>query len=130
MPPKSPQQKKAESYKNDRRNTYGENSKSSRKGIAGKKRRHNRAERRLVREALPATSIELERIEEIEGRLLQKQYDTPFHMKLKTPDTPLGEVVVRKMERRARLGMISSEEVAQVANQVRRRTKTKQPVIQ
>jgi len=30
---KTPQQKKAESYANDRRNTYGENDKASRKAI-------------------------------------------------------------------------------------------------
>lgn len=36
-PPKTPQDKKALSYAKDRRNTYGENDKSSRKAIPARK---------------------------------------------------------------------------------------------
>jgi hypothetical protein len=44
---KSPPEKKADSYKKDRRNTYGENSKSSRKNIPLAKAREHREARRV-----------------------------------------------------------------------------------
>jgi hypothetical protein len=54
--PKTPQEKKRLSYENDRRNTYGENSKASRKGIPLAKARANRAERHTQDHVL-ATAI-------------------------------------------------------------------------
>lgn len=49
---RSPQQKKALSYANDRRNAYGENAKASRKAIPARKAREHREERRAVNRSL------------------------------------------------------------------------------
>jgi hypothetical protein len=51
---KTPQQKKRLSYQHDRRNTYGENQKSSRKNIPRSKQLSHQDERRSVRQALIA----------------------------------------------------------------------------
>ncbi len=45
---KTTQQRKADSAERDRRSTYGESSKASRKNVARTKRYRNRAERRLA----------------------------------------------------------------------------------
>jgi hypothetical protein len=126
MKRKSPQLKKALSYKKDRRNTYGENAKASRKGIPRKKRRQARAERRLARTAFQpgAASIDLDRVEDIEGRLLLKRRKAYV---LKFPDEPLGDVVARKLENRARRGMIDAKKAAHDAREVRRHTRGSKP---
>ena len=105
MRKKSPQQKKAESYRKDRRNTYGEN---SRKGVSRKKRRQNRAERRLGREGLRASApqADLERIDAGEVEALKK-HRAAWRLKLR--DDPLGDVVQSKIERRLKVGMIDQE---------------------
>lgn len=51
---KTPQQKKQLSYEHDRRNTHGENQKSSRKNIPRSKQRSHQDERRSVRQTLIA----------------------------------------------------------------------------
>jgi hypothetical protein len=118
MKRKSPQVKKALSYKKDRRNTYGENAKASRKGIPRKKRRQARAERRLAHEAFPpgATSIDLERIDDVEARRLLKRRKAWV---LKFPDEPLGEVLASTLEIRARRGMIDAKKAAIAAGKAR-----------
>ena len=119
MKRKSPQAKKALSYKKDRRNTYGENAKASRKGIPRKKRRQGRAERRLARTAFPpgATSIDLDRIDDVEARRLLKRRKAWI---LKFPDQPLGEVLAHTLERRAQLGMMDANKAAVGASKARR----------
>lgn len=99
MKRKTPQQKKAESYRKDRRNTYGENDKSSRKNIPLNQRLWNRAQRRLAREAFAAGTVDEERIDAVEARLKRKR----LQAWRKWPDQPLGEVVKAKLARRAAL---------------------------
>ena len=57
-PKKLPQTKKAESLRKDRRNSYGENSKSSRKNIPRRKRAVNQANRAAIRSVLRPVSDE------------------------------------------------------------------------
>ncbi|MET3912937.1 hypothetical protein ABID59_007311 [Bradyrhizobium sp. S3.3.6] len=69
---KTPREKKQLSYANDRRNTYGENQKSSRKNIPRSKQLSHQDERRAVRQALiaarsPVASIAQRSNEEAEG---------------------------------------------------------------
>jgi hypothetical protein len=92
--PKTPQEKKRLSYEKDRRNTYGENSKASRKSIPLAKARENRAERHTQDHAL-ATAVGLENIDDlavVENRVRSTE---PRYWR-KDPDTPLGEVLHRK----------------------------------
>jgi hypothetical protein len=56
---KTPQQKKRLSYDHDRRNSYGENQKSSRKNIPKSKQRSHQEERRSVRQVLIAAQGEV-----------------------------------------------------------------------
>lgn len=91
---KSPQEKKALSLSKDRRNTYGENAKASRKGIPLAKARVNRANRHLDRQlldgALGATDESTEaQIEEVVNGRRRKVWR-------KQADEPLGEVLARK----------------------------------
>ena len=92
MPRTSPQQKKAESYAHDRRNTYGENAKASRKLIARNQRLRNRAARRLAREAFAGGGMDEERADAVAARLLLKRQKAWT----KVPDEPLGLVVAAK----------------------------------
>ena len=95
---KNPEEKKRLSLELDRRNTYRENSKSSRKNIQRGKQRRHMDERRTVSEVLgrlrgsiqedDATEVELEakaRITDSQRRGFRKQ-----------PDTPLGVVLAKK----------------------------------
>lgn len=95
---KSPQEKKALSLSKDRRNTYGENDKASRKGIPLAKSRVNRANRHLDRQLLgaatgsadPAAGAAVE--DGVKGR--RRKFWR------KEPDQPLAEVLTRKGKRR------------------------------
>ncbi|MGW4110246.1 hypothetical protein ACWEFJ_05165 [Actinosynnema sp. NPDC004786] len=100
---RSPQEKKRLSYAKDRRNTYGENDKGSRRGIPLNRRLDLRADRRRAEQALrgalgPADEAAADRAE-------QAARDRRPARFRKTPDTPLGEVVARRLRRRVRLGM-------------------------
>jgi hypothetical protein len=95
---KTPQQKKRESYAKDRRNTYGENAKASRKNIPRRKASGRRALRRIAKQALTATAARRDPdiADDLEPRLKRKR-------KLgfaKFPDVPLGKVIERKRKRR------------------------------
>ena len=96
---KTPQEKKAESYAKDRRNTYGENAKSSRKNIARRKRARARGERRIAREAFAPAVLDEAWIDGVDARAKRT------HRKgwQKFPDQPLGEVVQDKLARREAL---------------------------
>ena len=88
MSRKTPQQKKASSYKKDRRNCYGENSKASRKNIPKAKAHTRRAYRHKVNESLhearrAAPSAELGQEEFNAISIRRKQWK-------KVPDEAIG----------------------------------------
>ncbi len=95
----SPTEKKALSLELDRRNTYGDNAKASRKNIPRAKRRTHQHERRAVGQILdgiasvpdPNDVLAAEGAAKTAARLKKLK---GFHKK---PDTPLGEIVERKL---------------------------------
>lgn len=89
--PKTPQEKKRLSYAKDRRNTYGENSKASRKGIPLAKARANRAERHTQDHVL-ATAVGLENNDELAAVENLVRGVEPRKW-IKWPDKPLGQVL-------------------------------------
>jgi hypothetical protein len=101
--PKTPQTKKTQSLKKDRRNGYGENSKSSRKNIPLSKRHTERSFRHATRQALASdfdenvkthAALEDENRSLTDVRLKRLQ---GFH---KTPDVPLAVNLVHKIKKR------------------------------
>lgn len=96
----TPQAKKRLSYAKDRRNTFGENSKASRKGIPLAKERENRAERHAQDKLLSVAAevIEPDQLAEVE---LLVRSTKPRQWK-KSPDKPLGEVLARRELRKLR----------------------------
>ncbi|RQO45612.1 hypothetical protein DBV14_23640 [Variovorax sp. KBW07] len=98
---KTPQEKKQLSYAKDRRNTYGENSEASRKGIPLAKARANRAERHLQDTLLTAAvaSCTEDQLTQIEGQVK----GTPPRRWRKAADEPLGEVLANKASRKSAL---------------------------
>jgi hypothetical protein len=99
---KTPQDKKRQSYQHDRRNTYGENQKSSRKNIPRSKQRSHQDERRSVRQVLGAAQgdIASEVADEAQSQALVKGRMKKLQAFRKSPDRPLGEVVKRRLRRR------------------------------
>ena len=96
---RSPDEKKRLSLEKDRRNTYGENDKSSRKNIPRSKARSHRAVRRTADTLL----LRVTREDEAEADALESTIRTPRLQKgkwRKTADTPLGSVLERKRKRR------------------------------
>jgi hypothetical protein len=98
---KTPQEKKAESYAFERRDTYGENNKSSRKNVPRRKIRINRDYRRTVRQQLVLSNAELSEeladTIDVEAKNIHRE---PFR---KCPGTPLREVVKANLEHRTEL---------------------------
>jgi hypothetical protein len=87
----TPQDKKRLSYAKDRRNTYGENSKSSRKNIPLSKALDIRAQRHaqetlLAKAVLAPTKEALDAVENAVRTAKPRQWK-------KHPDKPLGEVL-------------------------------------
>lgn len=99
---RTPGEKKRLSYEHDRRNTYGENQKSSRKNIPKSKQRSHQDERRSVRQALLGAQGDVpdEVADEAQSRVLQKGRIKKLSAFRKSPDRPLGEVVERRLRRR------------------------------
>jgi hypothetical protein len=99
---KTPEEKKQLSLVRDRRNRYGENSKSSRKNIQRGKQRQHMDERRTVHEALGRLKGTLLEDEAIEAELLAKTRITDSQRRgfKKRPDTPLGLVLATKAARK------------------------------
>ncbi|MET4803390.1 hypothetical protein [Bradyrhizobium sp. LB11.1] len=99
---KTPQEKKQLSYANDRRNTYGENQKSSRKNIPRSKQLSHQGERRTVRQALIAAQGDVADAvaDEAQSQAWRKGRMKRLKSFRKSPDTPLGEVVQRRLRRR------------------------------
>ena len=97
--PKTPQQKKRLSLKKDRRNTYGENAKSSRRNIPKSKAKSHRKVRHQAKHdveqliGLPDTKAELVESTLSKPRLQKGRWQ-------KSPETPLGVVVKGKIATR------------------------------
>jgi hypothetical protein len=94
---KTPQEKKRLSYAKDRRNTYGENSKASRKGIPLAKARANRSERHSQDRLLGAAALPLSE-DDLSAVELQVKTTKPRQWR-KFPDEPLGQVLAKKASR-------------------------------
>jgi HTH-type transcriptional regulator/antitoxin HigA len=101
---KSPQDKKALSLQRDRRNTYGENAKSSRKNIPRSKQLSQRAMRRATNSPLQGlhgiVSEDLAVDTELKSRI--KGIEKNRSRFKKWPDKPLGKVLEKKRIRNAR----------------------------
>ena len=113
MSRKSPPEKKQLSYERDRRNGYGENSKSSRQNIRRRKRGVNQANRHAAKQLLGA--IDPETGEPLPGSGAVVRRPKTWR---KVADIPLGDMVARKLFRRARLGIASPESVAATMERV------------
>ncbi len=100
MTRKTPQQKKALSYEKDRRNCYGENSKSSRKNIPKRKTHNRRAYRHKVTQTLAGIQgdvppEELEPTEAAAKSVRREVWE-------KHPDQPLADHLVGQAVRRVK----------------------------
>lgn len=98
---KTPQEKKRQSLTKDRRNTYGENDKASRKNIPRSKARAHRAVRRKAAEfertweLLDENSANAVELTMITARTQKAKFR-------KGPDTALGRVLAAQRARRQR----------------------------
>ncbi len=101
---KTPKEKKRLSYEHDRRNTYGENQKSSRKNIPRSKQRSQQDERRSVRQTLVVAQGDVvdEAIDEAQSQVLRRARIKRLKAFRKSPDRPLGEVIERRLRRRTK----------------------------
>jgi hypothetical protein len=95
---KNPDDKKRLSLSRDRRNRYGENSKSSRKNIQKGKQRRHMDERRTVGEALRLLKGDVQEDEATKAELRAKAriVDSERRGFKKKPDTPLGVVLATR----------------------------------
>jgi hypothetical protein len=95
---KNPEDKKRLSLARDRRNRYGENSKSSRKNIQRGKQRRHMDERRTVAEVLGHLKGDVQEDLATEVELLARIRITDSKRRgfKKRPDTPLGVVLEAK----------------------------------
>ena len=100
--PKPPQEKKRLSLERDRRNTYGENDKASRKNIPRSKARSHRAVRRVAKQQADQLKLtDEENIDVGQSTLTTKRLQKGDWKK--APDSPLGEVLrVRPSKREVR----------------------------
>ena len=121
MTRKTPQQKKRLSYLKDRRNTYAENSKSSRQSIRQHKRYVNKANRRYAERHIaelagkPDSDI-------LEAAELQVVSRRPKRW-AKMADEPLGDVVQDKLARRVKAGIDQPSRARKRIKRVRQRSK-------
>jgi hypothetical protein len=99
---KSAPEKKALSLELDRRNTYGENAKASRKNIPRGKQRTHQQERRVVGQILGGIEATPDPDDVIAAELAAKIAARDRKLKgfKKTPDTALGVVVERKLAKK------------------------------
>ncbi|WP_293373301.1 hypothetical protein [Nevskia sp.] len=100
---KSPQDKKQLSYELDRRNVYGENHKSSIKNIRRAKQHCHMSERRVATQILSslAGDASQHRSEITQLDLAERMQQRKLKSFKKSPDAPLGQVVAKKLARRA-----------------------------
>ena len=120
MARKSPQEKKRLSLLKDRRNTYGENSKASRKAIPRHKKAQRRAVRRIQKQVLVAGT---QRVADADEELSMRLASHETWVWKKTPDTPLGEVLAEKLKRRAKEGQLAPKNARAKLRSIERRTK-------
>lgn len=111
--PSSPQEKKRLSYEHDRRNRYCEHSKSSRRGIRLRKQSVNRSNRHADRIVLQATDPLTGEPTASVGKVHRPERWS------KVPDAPLGDAVIKKLQRRARLGIATPSSVERAIRKVR-----------
>ena len=99
---KSPREKKSLSLKRDRRNTYGENSKASRKAIPRRKQLSHMGDRRAVNQILNHLRETAEETDASEVDVLAKTrlIERKHKAFKKSPDSPLGIVVKKKLAKR------------------------------
>jgi len=99
MPKKlrSPQEKKGLSYERDRRNTYGENSKSSRKNIPRSKALDIRRKRHGTKQALSSVLQARSQDQQVAAELAALA-SKPRRWE-KQPDAPLGEYLATRKNR-------------------------------
>lgn len=117
MKHRSPQEKKQLSYLKDRRNTYGENDKSSRKNIPLSRAMRHRALRRVVRQALTDAPGDPAGLPEDHIELQMKRRPK-MHGWRKEADTPLGTVLHRKLAQRKRFGIIDEPAAEEKARRI------------
>ena len=100
---RNPEQKKQLALKLERRNVYGENSKSSRKNIKRGKQLRHMDERRTVRDALRQLNGLLQEDEAANVELLteNRTIDSKRRGFKKVPDVPLVVVLTQKTARKA-----------------------------
>jgi hypothetical protein len=101
---KNPEEKKQLSLERDRRNTHGENSKSSRKSIQRGKQRRYMDERRTVGEVLRRLKGTIQEDEASDAELLTKARITDSQRRgfRKQPDSPLGVVLAAKKAKKTK----------------------------
>ena len=99
---KSPAEKKALSLELDRRNTYGENAKASRKNNPRGKRRAHQQERRVVGQILDGIerNPDPDDVLAAEGAAKVAARDRKLKGFKKEADAPLGDIVARKLTKK------------------------------
>src|SRR6185369_17391931 len=98
-------------------NTYGERGSKSRIAIARAKRNRRSRERAAAHHLAKLAVDDPERAERAEGTSVLKRGGRWE----KVPDEPLGEVLERKLERRARSGGVPAAVAEAKASKIRRR---------
>jgi hypothetical protein len=105
---KNPEQKKRLSLERDRRNLFGENSKSSRRNIARSKQLRQMNERRGIAQVLGRLTGQVGDDVASNAELQVKLAITDSNNRgfQKHPDKPLREVIERKLAKRRDKGML------------------------
>jgi hypothetical protein len=98
--PRSPHEKKALSYAHDRRNTYGENDKASRKAIPARKAGENRKIRRKARQSVAVLDHVDEVTADVAESSLRHDLERVGGWK-KSPDAPLADYIELQARRRS-----------------------------
>jgi len=94
---KSPLEKKRLSLELDRRNSYRENAKASRKNIPRSKARSHRDERRSVAQALSgAVAAPTEALDVVDAQARSTARKKKVNAFKKSPDQPLQTIIVKK----------------------------------
>lgn len=103
-PPKRPQEKKALSYANDRRNVYGENDKASRKAIPARKAGEHRKVRRKAKRSLRV----VEQADDQSAAVIESSLKHDVERVggwTKSPDAPLSDYIDLQGRRRSWRGL-------------------------
>jgi hypothetical protein len=125
MTDQTPQEKKRLSYLKDRRNTYGENDKSSRKNIRRNKQIVNRANRRLRRQEIAAAAgLAAPEAQENVEIMATGRRPKRWH---KWADDPLGVVLLRKLNRSVEMGIGNPAKTMAKIDRIKSRLKCPPP---